>query len=119
MQCQTLVPNFSKEGAWHEKIAVYTQEDVADIIEHARLRGIRVISEFDTPGHTQSFEPGQPGLLTECYDNMGHKNGFYGPMNPTKKRVYAFIEEFFEEITQVFPEKYLHLGADEVDFKCW
>ena len=55
----------SKEGAWHEKIAVYSQQDVAEIIEYARLRGIRVISEFDTPGHTQSFEPGQPGLLTE------------------------------------------------------
>ena len=109
----------SKEGAWHEKIAVYTQQDVADIIEYARVRGIRVISEFDTPGHTQSFEPGQPGLLTECYDNRGQKNGYYGPMNPTKKRVYAFLEAFFEEISQVFPEKYLHLGGDEVDFKCW
>jgi len=112
-------PNLSKEGAWHEKIAVYTQQDVADIIEYARMRGIRVVSEFDTPGHTQSFEPGQPGLLTECYDTRGQKNGYYGPMNPTKKRVYAFLEAFFEEISQVFPEKYLHLGGDEVDFKCW
>ena len=109
----------SKEGAWHESIAVYTQQDVADIIEYARLRGIRVVSEFDTPGHTQSFEPGQPGLLTECYDNLGNKNGYYGPMNPTKKRVYAFLEAFFEEVSQVFPEKYMHLGGDEVDFKCW
>ena len=128
-----LIENYlcSKEGAWHETIAVYTQEDVAEIIEFARLRGIRVISEFDTPGHTQvfrakvgykflfatcsdilmlyynkispsqSFEPGQPGLLTECYDHRGEKDGYYGPMNPTKKRVYSFLEAFFEEITQV------------------
>jgi len=112
-------PNLSKEGAWHESIAVYTQEDVAEIIEYSRVRGIRVISEFDTPGHTQSFEPGQPGLLTECYDAGGQKNGLMGPMNPTKKSVYAFLEAFFEEVTQVFPDKYLHLGGDEVDFKCW
>jgi len=112
-------PNLSKEGAWHESIAVYSQQDVADIIEYGRVRGVRIVSEFDTPGHTQSFEPGQPGLLTECYDSRGQKNGFMGPMNPTKKRVYAFIEAFFEEVTQVFPDKYLHLGGDEVDFNCW
>ena len=57
--------------------------------------------------------------FSRCYDNYGQKNGYFGPMNPTKKRVYAFLEAFFEEISQVFPEKYLHLGGDEVDFKCW
>ena len=54
-----------------------------------------------------------------CHNSRGEKDGFLGPMNPTKKRVYAFLEAFFEEITQVFPDKYLHLGGDEVDFKCW
>ena len=58
-------------------------------------------------------------VLSRCYDDSGQKNGKHGPMDPTKQEVYQFVEAFFEEITQVFPEKYLHLGGDEVDFKCW
>jgi len=112
-------PNLSKAGAWHPSIAVYSQEDVADIIEYSRLRGVRVVSEFDTPGHTQAWGSGHPELLTECYDTSGQKTGVLGPMDPTKKLVYSFLETFFEEVTQVFPDKYLHLGGDEVDFKCW
>ena len=54
-----------------------------------------------------------------CYDEQGQKTGVLGPFDPSNKEVYNFLEEFFDEIVQVFPEKYLHLGGDEVDFKCW
>ena len=54
-----------------------------------------------------------------CYDTASVKNGLKGPMDPSKKEVYKFLEEFFQEITQVFPDKYVHLGGDEVDFSCW
>ena len=40
-------------------------------------------------------------------------------MNPVSEKVYTFLRAFFEEITEVFPEKYLHLRGDEVDTKCW
>jgi len=111
-------PNMSLKGAYRPHTHVYTQEDIRDIIEYARNRGIRVIAEFDVPGHTESWEPGNPGLLTPCY-HSGAPNGEYGPMDPTKKSVFDFLHKFFKEVTTVFPDKYLHIGGDEVTLDCW
>ena len=116
LHCMT--PNFSLKGAYRPHTHVYTQEDVKDIIEYARNRGIRVIAEFDVPGHTESWEPGNPGLLTPCYHN-GAPTGQYGPMDPTKRSVFDFLHRFFKEVTTVFPDKYLHIGGDEVSLDCW
>lgn len=95
---------------------VYLQDDVAKVIEYARLRGIRVMPEFDTPGHTRSWGVSHPELLTQC---MGEYEGKLGPMDPTKPQVYDFLEQLFQELVDVFPDKYLHLGGDEVGFECW
>ncbi|XP_037076746.1 beta-hexosaminidase subunit beta-like [Pollicipes pollicipes] len=115
----TKIPFISLFGAYRAD-KFYNPDDVADIIEYARKRGIRVIPEFDTPGHVRSWGAGIPGLLTECYTN-GTRNGKYGSINPTDDVVYALLAELFDEITKRFPDKYLHLGGDEVNFgyECW
>ncbi|XP_018019404.1 beta-hexosaminidase subunit beta isoform X2 [Hyalella azteca] len=110
-------PDLSTMGAWDSN-RVYTSADIADIVSYATDRGIRVIPEFDTPGHTRSWGDGQPDLLTECYTN-GSPNGLYGPIDPSKETTYDFLKALFTEVTSRFPDHYLHLGGDEVPFACW
>ena len=70
-------------------------------------------------GHTQSWGPGSPGLLTRCYKKDGTADDFFGPINPVLAKNYKFLKEFFAETFEVFPDSYIHLGGDEVDFSCW
>jgi len=105
----TTFPLLSEKGAFDPKRAIYTQQDVQDIIQYGKFRGIRVMVEFDMPAHTSSWFPGYPQLRGsgEC--------GF----DPTLDSTYDFVDKFFAEISKVFPEKYVHLGGDELSFGCW
>lgn len=71
--------------------------------------------------HTHSWGPGQSGLLTECYDDNGNLlvPDEYGAINPVKEENYDFLQQFFGEIFDVFPDPYVHLGGDEVSYYCW
>lgn len=112
----SVFPNLSERGAFGYS-AIYTKNDIKHVIEHAKRRGIRVIPEIDTPGHTLSWGLGGiPGLLTPCSDP--HPN-LFGPIDPTVEENYNFIRALLSEISTLFKDKYLHIGGDEVDTSCW
>lgn len=115
-------PDLAGKGAFYAPATThtYSPQDVQDVIEYARNRGISVVPEFDTPGHTQSWGLGYPDLLTACYDpKTGQPDGARYAVNPTLNSTWTFLDAFFGEVSQVFPDAFVHVGGDEVTFACW
>lgn len=57
---------------------------------------------------------GYPELLTKCYSDSSGKPTGTGPLDPTKDATYQLIDTLWTELAAVFPDKFLHLGGDEV-----
>jgi len=99
----------------------YTQAEVRDIVAYARDRGIRVVPEFDVPGHSTSWLVGYPELASApdpfTIDRiLGVRDA---AMDPTKENVYQFLDTFIGEMAELFPDEYFHIGGDEVNGKQW
>lgn len=99
----------------------YTQKDVKEIIDYAADRGIRVIPEFDLPGHSTSWLAGYPQLASAPGPYKPDIDfGVLEPvMDPTKETTYTFLDKFFKEMAALFPDVYMHIGGDEVNPKEW
>jgi len=99
----------------------FTQDQVKEVIDYARDRGIRVIPEFDLPGHSTSFFVGYPelGSAPGPY-SIEREYGIFDPaMDPTKESTYKFLDGFIGEMAGLFPDAYFHIGGDEVNGKGW
>ncbi len=99
----------------------YTQEEVRDVIAYARERGIRVVPEFDIPGHSTAWFVGYPELASGPGPyQIERRWGIFDPaIDPTQEKTYKFLDEFIGEMTKLFPDQYFHIGGDEVNGKQW
>ena len=99
----------------------YTQEQMKEIISYASDRGIRVVPEFDMPGHATSWFVGYPELASAPGPySIEREWGIMNPsMDPTKESTYEFLENFFEEMCRLFPDEYIHIGGDENNGRQW
>jgi hexosaminidase len=99
----------------------YTQDQVRYILDYARDRGIRVIPEFDMPGHATSWFVGYPELASSPGPfEIGRTWGVQEPcMDPTREETYEFLDVFIGEMAALFPDDYFHIGGDEVNGIAW
>ncbi len=99
----------------------YTQNDVREIIAYAKDRNIDVIPEIDMPGHAQAAIAAYPFL--GCINAAPFvatggvvRNNTY---NPGKEETFKFIERLLNEVMDLFPSQYIHIGGDECDKSQW
>ncbi|HTC33432.1 MAG TPA: family 20 glycosylhydrolase [Bryobacteraceae bacterium] len=99
----------------------YTQEQIRDVIAYAQDRGIRVVPEFDIPGHTTSWLAAYPQLASAPGPYHIERNwGVFDPtMDPTRESTYEFLDAFIGEMAVLFPDPFFHIGGDEVTGKQW
>ncbi|MCU1294675.1 MAG: Beta-hexosaminidase [Bryobacterales bacterium] len=99
----------------------YTQADSRDVLAYARNRGIRIVPEFDMPGHVTSWLAAYPKLGAGSGQyQITRGNGILADlMDPTRESTYKFLDTFIGEMTKLFPDEYFHLGGDEVNPKQW
>jgi hexosaminidase len=97
----------------------YTQADINEIVAYARDRGIRVVPEFDLPGHSTSWLVAYPelGSGTGPY-TLPRDYGIHdATLDPTREEVYEFLDRFISEMARLFPDPFVHIGGDEVSGK--
>jgi hexosaminidase len=99
----------------------YSQDQLREVVAYARARGIRVVPEFDMPGHGSSWILAYPQLAPAA--PIKTLPVVYGMptavLDPTRKSTYKFIDTLVDEMGRIFPDAYFHIGGDEVEGKAW
>jgi hexosaminidase len=99
----------------------FTQEDIREIIAYAAARGIRVVPEFDLPGHAQAWVVAYPELASApgpyaLVRIWGYSDAV---LDPTNEDLYGLLDGFLGEMANLFPDPYLHIGGDENNGRQW
>ena len=99
----------------------YTQDEVRQVVAYARDRGIRVVPEFEMPGHASSWFVGYPDLASgKGPYHIEREWGVFDPvMDPTRDSTFKFLDTLIGEMTALFPDAYFHVGGDECNGKEW
>lgn len=120
-------PEMARWGAYSGD-QIYTPEDIKDLVDYARVRGVRIIAEIDSPAHAGAgwqwgAEHGL-GELALCVDQQpwssycGEPN--CGQLNPVNEHSYRILEGLYEELLDLTEVRdIVHLGGDEVNLECW
>lgn len=119
-------PRLTTVGGWRTEAdgtrygGFYTQAEVREVVEYARLRGITVVPEIEMPGHARAALAAYPALgctgeRLPVPATWGVFADVFCPAEPT----FRFLEEVLTEVLALFPSPWIHIGGDEVPKERW
>jgi hexosaminidase len=124
---QTLIGHFKDTPARYDGVrygGYYTRQQIKDIVAFAAVRGIDVVPEIDIPGHSRAILAAYPELGTrpDTTFDVATTWGMYNRQNNVlapKPATFKFLKTVFQEIAELFPSPYFHLGGDECSKMWW
>jgi hexosaminidase len=112
----TIVSALGKRGAY-AAAATYSAEEMASIVDFAADRGVRIVVEWDNPGHAASWGAAYPAAVTSCPKLASNLNNL--PLSPADNMTVPLLRAVLATSKSIFPDSFVHLGGDEVVEDCW
>lgn len=120
-------PDLTNIGAWRKQKdgsiygGFYTQEQIKEIVEYAIIRGVTVVPEIELPGHSLAALAAYPkysctGGPFDVENDWGVFKDIYCAGNDS---TFNFLENILDEVIDLFPSKYIHIGGDEAPKYRW
>jgi hexosaminidase len=109
-------PKLQQDGSGGQ---YYTQDEIREFVAYAYERGVRIVPEFEMPGHSRSVLAGYPELGSGSGPYPVEPGAPDVAIDPTREETYKFIDKFIEEMSKLFPDEYVHIGGDEVNPEPW
>ncbi|ENM5842324.1 family 20 glycosylhydrolase [Vibrio mimicus] len=101
----------------------YSKDDIRKVVAYARNLGIRVIPEISLPGHASAVAHAYPQLMSglgeQSYPQQRGWGVFEPLMDPTNPELYTMLASVFDEVVELFPDEYFHIGGDEPNYQQW
>ena len=119
-------PKLTEIGAWAGKDqnrfgGYYTQEDIKEIIEYAKVRNVEVIPEIEFPAHMLSAVAAYPWLSCKGEPREVPTQHFISRdlICVGKESSYQFLQDVLDETASLFPSRYINIGGDEAVYDNW
>jgi hexosaminidase len=106
----------AKSPQWPTNEGFYSQAEMRDIVKYANERFITIIPEIDVPAHSNAALVAYPQYA--CLDSAGKQLLFQGEFCPKDESI-AFVNDILDEVIDIFPSKYIHIGGDEASKTAW